>query len=127
MCASPPAWAATCGLPNRCPHMRSVSQGYSPEVVVARNPAKSLGSVPHSAAGERDVPRSQWRGSMIVGSLTGGATRSDWSHSRQSTPVSAGLQVATAQILLDFNGEDAWNMKRVVEAAAARLARCSCQ
>jgi hypothetical protein len=35
--------------------------------------------------------------------------------------------VATAQILLDFNGEDAWNMKRVVEAAAARLARCSCQ
>jgi hypothetical protein len=35
--------------------------------------------------------------------------------------------VATAQILLDFNGEGAWNMKRVVEAAAARLARCSCQ
>jgi hypothetical protein len=34
---------------------------------------------------------------------------------------------ATAQILLDFNGEDGWNMKRVVEAAAVRLAHCSCQ
>src|SRR6266550_2303645 len=63
--------------------------------LVARNPAKSLGSVPHSAAGERDVPRSQWRGSMIVGSLTGGATRSDWSHARQLTPVSTGLPTRT--------------------------------
>jgi hypothetical protein len=35
--------------------------------------------------------------------------------------------VATAQILVDFNGEDRWNMKRVVESAAARLARCSCE
>ena len=35
--------------------------------------------------------------------------------------------VATAQILVDFNGEDRWNMKSVVEAAAARLARCSCE
>lgn len=35
--------------------------------------------------------------------------------------------VATAQILLDFTGEERWNMKRVVEAAAARLARCSCE
>ena len=35
--------------------------------------------------------------------------------------------VATAQILLDFNGEDRWNMKRVVEAGAARLGRCGCQ
>ena len=35
--------------------------------------------------------------------------------------------VATAQVLLDFTGEDAWNMKRVVEAAAARVARSSCQ
>jgi hypothetical protein len=35
--------------------------------------------------------------------------------------------IATAQILLDFTGEDRWNMKRVVEAAAARLARCSCE
>lgn len=34
---------------------------------------------------------------------------------------------ATAQQLLDFNGGDRWNMKRVVEAAAARLARCNCQ
>jgi hypothetical protein len=34
---------------------------------------------------------------------------------------------ATAQILLAFNGEDRWNMKRVVEAAAARLADCGCQ
>src|SRR5262245_54324527 len=35
--------------------------------------------------------------------------------------------VATAQILLDFTGEDRWNMNRVVKAASARLARCSCQ
>jgi hypothetical protein len=35
--------------------------------------------------------------------------------------------VATAQTLLDFTGEDRWNMKRVVEAAAARLGRCGCQ
>src|SRR5262245_55958227 len=34
---------------------------------------------------------------------------------------------ATAQILLDFTGEDRWNIKRVVEAAAARLAGCNCQ
>src|SRR5262245_60907865 len=34
---------------------------------------------------------------------------------------------ATAQILLDFNGEDRWNIKRVVDAAAARIARCDCQ
>ena len=35
--------------------------------------------------------------------------------------------VATAQTLLDFNGEDHWNMKRLVEAAAARVARCNCE
>src|SRR5947209_1695048 len=39
----------------------------------------------------QDVPRSRWRDSMTVGSLTGGATRTDWSHERRSTPVSTGL------------------------------------
>ena len=35
--------------------------------------------------------------------------------------------IAAAQILLDFTGEERWNMNRVVEATAARLARSSCQ
>src|SRR5262245_45972207 len=35
--------------------------------------------------------------------------------------------IAAPQILLDFTGEERWNMNRVVEATAARLARSSCQ
>ena len=59
--------------------------------VVARKRARLRRSMSHSAAADATFPVVNGVGSMIVGSLTGGVTRNDWSRARRSTRLWARL------------------------------------